>query len=109
VGGQVDVDDGPERGRMTDRGHPADLLAGRVQHELGGGPAHAPGADQRRHRAGVDAVGAAGEDQQRCAVGVEDQAVGDRADLAAERAGGRGRGRHGLVETADVGVHPGGP
>ena len=45
-------------------------------------------ADARRRPGGVDAVRAGGQDEDRDAAGVEDQAVGDRADLAAERLGG---------------------
>ena len=79
-------------------------------------------ADQGGHLGGVDPVRAGGQHQQRRAVGVEDQRVGDLADLDAERGGGRGGGgdrvgQHadlahgrrprleGVLDRPDVGVH----
>ena len=69
-----------------------------------------PDAEVRCHLVGVDAVGAAGEQQQRLAVAVrarhrEEQAVGDRADLAAEGVGGQLGGVHRVGEHDD----PAGP
>ena len=58
-----------------------------VAHELRLRPVQRADADRGSHLAGVDAVGAGGEDQYRLPAGVEQQAVGDRADLAAERLG----------------------
>ena len=63
-------------------------------------------ADGGRDLGGVDAVGARGEDQDRRAVGVEEQAVGDRADLAAERLGGQCRRVHGVGENDDLAGAP---
>ena len=57
-------------------------------YELGVGALEPADADALGGGRGVDAVGARGEDQDRLAAGVEEQAVGDRADLAAERRGG---------------------
>jgi len=47
-------------------------------------------------------VRAAGQDQQRRAVRVEDQAVRDRADLAAELRGGGSGGRRRLGKFPDL-------
>jgi len=41
----------------------------------------------RGDHGGIYPVRAAGQDQQRLAVGIEDQAVGDRPDLATELSG----------------------
>ena len=82
------------RRRVPDGRDATDGLAGRGAHELGGGAAHAFGADDRGDLPGVDPVRAGGHHEQRRAVGVEHQRVGDLPDLDAQR-GGRGRGgRH---------------
>ena len=60
-------------------------------------------AEHAGQQLGVDAVRAAGHHQQRLAVAVEHQAVGDRADLAAELLGGRDSGLRVGVEDLDVG------
>jgi hypothetical protein len=51
---------------------------------------------------GVHPVRAAGEDEHRAAPGVEEQAVRDGADLAAERLGGERRGVHRVGEDDDA-------
>ena len=51
---------------------------------------------------GVDPVRPGGQDQDRCAMVVEDEAVGDRADLAAEGLGGEGGRVDGLGQDDDL-------
>ena len=51
---------------------------------------------------GVDAVGARRQNEHRRAVGVEEQAVGDRTDLAAQRLGRECRGVHRVGQDDDL-------
>ena len=89
VAGERGVDQGAQRRRGARPGRrrrsPARCAAGRTR----GWPGAALRAEQRGDLGGVHPVGAGGEHQQRLAVRVEDQRVGDRADLDAERLGGR--------------------
>ena len=81
---------------MADRRDAADRLPG-VAARTKSGSARLTDADpeQRRDLGRVHAVCAARQDEQRRAVGVEDQAVGDGAYLAAELRGRRRGGRRG--------------
>ena len=86
---------------MADGRHAAHGLAGVRQDEVRRLPDLAR-AEPPREPARVDPVRPARQDQQRVTVGLEHQAVGDRAHLAAQgRRGGRRR-RHRLGEHLDV-------
>ncbi len=76
---------------MTDRRDTADRHAGGGAHGVGVGSTYGTASEQRGDLGGVDPVCTAGEHEQRCAISGEDQAVGDRSDLATELCGcGRG-------------------
>ena len=105
VGEQVLIDEGHRPGRMADRRHPTDGIAGLVADEIGIRFADLL-SQQGRHRLLIDPVRAAGHDQH-CPVrglGAEDQGLGDLGHIAADL--GRGlRGTAGrLGELDDLGL-----
>jgi hypothetical protein len=76
---------------VVDGGDATDHLAGVAAHEVGVGALEPADADAVGDRRRVDAVGAGGEDEDGLAVTVEEQAVGDRSDLAPQRRRGECR------------------
>ena len=96
------VDQGTDRGRVPDRGDAADRLAGVLRTNSGVARLSCGQAERGGELRGVDPVRARGEHQQRGAVRVEDQRVGDLADLDAEGGGRRGGGVHRLGQDPDL-------
>src|SRR5581483_6090398 len=90
---QPGVDQGADRRGMPDRRDAADRLPGPRADGVRIGAPHRAGSGQRGDLRGVDPVRTAGHDQQGAAVRVEDQAVRDRPDVAAELGRGGGGGR----------------
>src|SRR5581483_7378675 len=84
VAGERLIDQGPNRRGMAERRHAADDLPGVRADEVGAGPRQLRYAEARGELSGVDPVRTAGEHEQRLAGGVEDQAVGDGGDRAAD-------------------------
>jgi len=107
-GGEILVDDRGQRRRMPGRRHSPDGLSGRRQHLIRRGPTDATAPKPLGESRRVHAVRAAGHDQQRLTVRPEDQAVGDRPHLHAERRRGQGGRGSGIRQHDDVAGDAGG-
>ena len=85
---QVGIDEHPQLGDVTDRGHAADRVARLLTHQVGVDPLALEPAGGECQLALVELVDAADVGEHDLAVDGEDQALDDLGDVAADRVGG---------------------